>query len=241
MDAPVNLSRETALRIALASRTLPGTSVGQLLGILQQQLDAPLSEETLRRVTVSDLKIGLAGSEEDVDMLDTPMSALKEAVRILWGEMPADLPSRPQSPDPLPPGAIRVAIASNSGERLDGHFGSCRRFLIYQVSARDITLIDVRPAEGADLAEDRNGYRVELIRDCQLVYVQTIGGPAGSKVVRAGIYPLKKIEGGQAEAVLAELQQVMSDAPPPWLARLIGKGSQRRLRFSVPDEEEAEA
>lgn len=241
MEAPVNLSRETALRIALASRTLPGTSVGQLLGILQQQLEGPLSEETLRRVTVSDLKIGLAGSEEDVDMLDTPMSALKAAVRILWGEMPADLPSRPQSPEPLPPGAIRVAIASNGGERLDGHFGSCRRFLIYQVSAGTIDLIDVRPTEGADLAEDRNGYRVELIRDCQVVYVQTIGGPAGSKVVRAGIYPLKRIEGGQAEAVLAELQQVMGDAPPPWLARLIGKGSQRRLRFSVPDEEEAEA
>lgn len=240
MDAPVNLSREAALRIALAARTLPGTSVGQLLGILRQQLEVPLTEETLQRVTVSDLKIGLAGSEEDVDMLDTPMSALKEAVRLLWGE-PLDQP--PPAPSPLgqvPPHSIRVAVASNSGDWLDGHFGSCRRFLVYQVDAEAITLLDVRSTEGADLAEDRNGYRVGLIRDCQVLYAQTIGAPAGSKVVRAGIYLLTRIQGGSAADVLAELQRVMGDAPPPWLAKLLGKGAQRRLRFSVPDEEEAE-
>jgi hypothetical protein len=33
--------------------------------------------------------------------------------------------------------SIRIACASNRGERLDGHFGSCARFLIYQVSATD--------------------------------------------------------------------------------------------------------
>ncbi|HEY6610384.1 MAG TPA: dinitrogenase iron-molybdenum cofactor N-terminal domain-containing protein, partial [Pseudomonas sp.] len=106
MNSPMDLSRETALRIALAARALPDVPVRQLLQILQQRVDAPLSERSLQRVTVSDLKIGLASSEDDVDLLDTPMAALKEAVRILWGEsVPGELP-RARVVEPLPPGSI---------------------------------------------------------------------------------------------------------------------------------------
>ena len=237
MNSPMDLSRETALRIALAARALPDVPVRQLLQILQQRVDAPLSERSLQRVTVSDLKIGLAGSEDDVDLLDTPMTALKEAVRILWGEsVPGELP-RARVVEPLPPGSIRVAIASNSGEQLDGHFGSCQRFLVYQVSAAERVLIDVRPTDAAEQAEDRNGYRRDLIQDCQVLYVVTIGGPAASKVVRSGIYPIMKIEGGAAADILAALQRVMASAPPPWLAKLLGRSAERRLRFAAEDED----
>ena len=236
MNGPVNLSREVALRIALAARALPDVSVRKLLTILAQRIDAPLGEETLRRVTVSDLKIGLAGNEEDVDLLDTPMSALKEAVRILWGEVePGELPV-PAAGAALPANSVRVAIASNSGDNLDGHFGSCQRFLVYQVSAGERVLVDVRPTEGADRAEDRNGFRRDLVQDCQVLYVVTIGGPAASKVVRSGIYPILRIEGGTAGAILDELQGVMASAPPPWLAKLLGRHGERRLRYETTDE-----
>lgn len=238
MNAIVNLSRETALRIAMAARTLPGTTVGQLLSILRQQLDGPLTEETLQRVTVSDLKIGLAGSEEDVDMLDTPMPTLKEAVRVLWGPSFDQAPPLPSVPAAAPPDSIRVAVASNGGDWLDGHFGSCRRFLIYQVGVQGIVLLDVRSAERASCAEDPNGARVDLIRDCQLLYVQSIGGPAGSKVVRAGLYLLKNAQGCHAVEALAELQKVMLDVPPPWLAKLLGRGGERRLRFTEQEDDE---
>ncbi|MCM2330198.1 MAG: dinitrogenase iron-molybdenum cofactor biosynthesis protein [Pseudomonas sagittaria] len=237
MDTAAPLSREAALRIALAARVLPDVPVRQLLAILRERIDAPLSESTLQRVTVSDLKIGLAGSEDDVDLLDTPMEAFKEAVRILWGEsVPGELPRATPLAE-LPPGSIRVAVASNCGERLDGHFGSCQRFLIYQVSSAQLTLIDVRSAREADLAEDRNGYRRDLIADCQVLYAVTIGGPAASKVVRAGIYPIMKIAGGEAAQILAALQAVMASAPPPWLAKLLGQHAERRLRFAEADDD----
>ncbi len=237
MNSPANLSREAALRIALAARALPDVPVRQLLTILRERIDAPLTESTLQRVTVSDLKIGLAGSEDDVDLLDTPMEALKEAVRILWGEsVPGELP-RAMPLGELPPGSIRVAVASNSGENLDGHFGSCQRFLIYQVSAAQRTLIDVRSALEAELAEDRNGYRRDLIADCQVLYAVTIGGPAASKVVRSGIYPIMKIAGGEAAQILAALQTVMGSAPPPWLAKLLGHNAERHLRFAEADDD----
>jgi len=239
MNSPVTISRETALRIALAARALPDTSVGQLLEILHQQVNGPLTEQSLQGVTVTDLKIGLAGSEEDVDLLDTPMAALKDAVRILWGESEADDLPQPAVLSEVPVGSIRVAIASNNGAQLDGHFGTCLRFLIYQIDASEQTLIDIRSTLEADLAEDKNAFRTELIKDCQVLYVVSIGGPAAAKVVRAGIHPLKKPNGGQAEAVLAELQQVMAGSPPPWLAKLLGQSAEQRVRFALSAEEVA--
>ena len=45
----------------------------------------------------------------------------------------------------------------------------------------------IQSAVEADLSEDRNMFRVDLIRDCQVLYVVSIGGPAAAKVVR-GVY-----------------------------------------------------
>jgi hypothetical protein len=95
------------------------------------------------------------------------------------------------------------------------------RFLVYQVSRGEARLIDVRSTLNTDAAEDRNVARAELIRDCHLVYVQSIGGPAAAKVVRAGVHPVRLPEGGTAAAALARLQATM-DAPPPWLAKVMG-------------------
>ncbi|WP_299071237.1 NifB/NifX family molybdenum-iron cluster-binding protein, partial [Accumulibacter sp.] len=123
------------------------------------------------------------------------------------------------------PGSIRVACASNREQLLDGHFGSCERFLVYQVSPDEVRLIDVRPTLAADHAEDRNVARAALINDCQIVYVQSIGGPATAKVVRAGVHPVKVTNrgdsGGEAPQALAQLQQALRH-PPPWLARIMG-------------------
>jgi nitrogen fixation protein NifX len=125
------------------------------------------------------------------------------------------------------PGSIRVACASNRGERLDGHFGSCARFLVYQVSEEEIRLIDVRTADDAQSTDDKNTYRSGLIRDCDLVFVMAIGGPAAAKVVKAGLLPIRQSEETDARKVLINLQQRLSENPPPWLAkakRKQGKG-----------------
>lgn len=238
MDSAMNLSREAALRIALAARVLPGIGVARLLDMLQQSIPGPLTEESLQTITVTNLKTGFASAdgEEDGEDISVGLPAIKEAVRILWGELGADDLPKPVVLDSLPERSIRVAIASNTGENLDGHFGSCLRFLIYQVSAEEKALIDVRSALEADFAEDKNGFRVDLIRDCQVLYVVSVGGPAAAKVVRADIYPMKKLEGGLAQDILAELQTVMAGSPPPWLAKHLGVAAEERVRFSRSDE-----
>lgn len=234
----LNIDQETALRIALAGRTLPDTDLPTLIGVLIDCLGAPLTIDKLSRITVTDLKTGMSpdGEEdtEDTGNMDrTGLESIKLAVRILWGETTED----DTLPTPIPyvdgdlPGSIRVAVASNSGANLDGHFGSCLRYLVYQVSGDEARLVDVRPAHEADFAEDKNGFRVNLIRDCQVLYVVSIGGPASAKVIRADIFPMKKIDGGEAVEALEELKNVMKGAPPPWLAKILGVANAERFKY----------
>ncbi|MDP3514694.1 MAG: dinitrogenase iron-molybdenum cofactor biosynthesis protein [Sulfuritalea sp.] len=220
-----SITREAALRVALAARELDNIPVRELVSALAARLDLPLTEAKLKTVTVADLQLILQG--DDIVETGTPKEQLKQAVRLLWGEgvSGSDLPLPESYEEGELPGSIRVACASNNGVLLDGHFGSCERFLIYQVSPTEARLIDLRPTLEADHAEDRNVARAALIKDCQVVYVQSIGGPATAKVVRAGVHPVKvafdKNSGGTALDTLAKLQQALN-SPPPWLARAMG-------------------
>jgi nitrogen fixation protein NifX len=232
-----SISREVALRIGLAARVLPGVDARQVLEVLKQRLGLPLTEDSLTRMTVTHLKTGLASLDGEEDSEDTgiSMESLKLAVRYLWGEegIEPDLPAIHPYQDGDMPGSIRVAIGSNSADEINGHFGSCQRFLVYQVSPDAIRLVDIRATSGADQAEDKNAFRAGLISDCHVMYVQSIGGPAAAKVVRAGIYPMKLAEGGKAPEVLSQLQTVMSGSPPPWLAKIIGIPAEKRTRFTA--------
>jgi len=231
-----SITREAALRIALAARELDDVAPRDLVSALAERLDLPLTETKLKSVTVADLQMILQG--DDVIVTGVPRDNLKQAVRLLWGEgvSGSDLPAVVPYADGDLPGSIRVACASNNGEELDGHFGSCERFLIYQVSPTELRLIDVRPTLEADHAEDRNVARAELIKDCQVVYVQSIGGPATAKVVRAGIHPVKVNAGGEAGKTIARLQHALQ-SPPPWLARIMGVEAATLTRFAVESEE----
>lgn len=228
-------SREAALRIALAARALNGLDVKAFVGALLEKLDAPLTEPKLSKLTVEDLRTILAGDfAEQGCHVGVEPEQLKEAVRLLWGQgiANADFPTTEAYAEGDMPGSIRVAVAANRGENLDGHFGSCERFLVYQVSPTAIRLIDVRSTVEADQGEDRNAARSALINDCQIVYVQSIGGPAAAKVVRAGVHPVKKPAGGEVRGALIELQGRLT-APPPWLAQIMGVPSASIARFEA--------
>ena len=228
------ITKGAALRAVRAARLLEGVDARAFTVKLAEKLGLPLTEDRLAAVTVADIKLILSG-EETVEP-EQDMGSIKLAVRALWGEddSAADVPK----PEPLTegemPGSLRVAVASNSADNLDGHFGSAPRFLVYQVGREGIRLADVRPTDLADEADDKNVARAELIADCQIVYVQSIGGPAAAKVVRAGLHPVKFPQPGPAREALAKLQQTLA-SPPPWLARVMGVEAQSLARFSAED------
>lgn len=227
-------SDEVALRIGLAARILPDVSPGDLIGALQDQLGDEITESGLSQITVTHLKAAFRqaydvdGDEENEnDARSTDMTAYKEAVRILWGELAPeeDLPPvQPYHPGDMP-GSIRVGVASNEGELLNGHFGSASRYLIYQVSSSETRLVAVRSAALAERSDDKNAFRVGLISDCRILYVVHVGGPAAAKVIKADIHLIQVPDGGQAREVLQKLQQVIGGkSAPPWLKKALAAG-----------------
>lgn len=230
------ITKAAALRIAQAARVLADVNAGAFAAKLGDNLGLPITEEKLAKVTVADIKLILSG-EETVDP-DMDSASIKLAVRHLWGQAAdaEDLPPVAAYNEGDMPGSLRVAVASNTEENLDGHFGSCPRFLIYQVGRDEIRLVEIRSTSLTDEAEDKNVARANLIKDCQIVYVQSIGGPAAAKAVRANIHPVKAPEGGKASIALQRLQAVL-DAPPPWLAKILGVEAKSLSRFADTEED----
>ncbi len=231
-DSPI--SHEIALRIGLAARMLPDCEPRTLLGILAETVGLPPTEESLGNLTVKQLRTASDGA-----LGGAPADALKGALACLKGETGAlePLPTPESYSEGEMADSIRVACASNHGEELDGHFGSCNHFLIYQVSRDALRLIDVRRVGQPPEDMEKNAHRAQLIGDCHILFVASIGGPAAAKVVKAGVHPIKHPEGGPARARLAGLQQVLAGDPPPWLAKVMGQDAEQRVRFERTAEE----
>ncbi len=232
------MTPQVALRIGLAVRSLPDVEASQLVPVLVKALEMPLTEEKLTRLTVRQLT-----EAGDGLFSETPLPAIKQAMDCLWGKQAVEV-SDEALPNPEPysdgdmPDSIRIAIASNNGERLDGHFGSCARFLIYQVTASERRLVDIRSmAKSPSRSDDKNDYRAETLADCQLLYVVSIGGPAAAKVVKRDIHPIKLPNGGTAAEVLDELQRVLNGTTPPWLAKVMGKSAEERSHIEMEEDE----
>ncbi len=229
-----SITREAALRLGMAVKELGGVSLHGFVQAVGERIGLPLTETRLATLTVTDLREILAGNhaEEDCKVGVEP-DTLKKAVRLLWGADGSfsDLPPVDEYVEGSLPGSIRVACASNNGEVLDGHFGSCERFLIYQLTPDESRLIAIRPTLEADYAEDRNAARASLIADCDVLCIQSIGGPAAAKVVRASVHPVKVPRPEAARAVVARLQAALRQ-PPPWLAKVMGVPAKSLERFA---------
>jgi len=219
----VPLPRELALRIGLAARVLPDDGLNRLMDVLIEALGLPLTEAKLLGLAFGELR-----SAADGILAGVPRAVLREALGYLRGctsvSIVEDVPSSPEPYDDGDmPQSIRLAVASDSGETLNGSFSTCAAFLIYQVSAREIRLIDRRPPPPANRKSSRDALRTVLIGDCHLLYAQILGTPATARLMRAGIHPVRIAQGGPAREQLAILQRVLRGHPAPWLVRAMGE------------------
>ncbi len=226
------ISRDVALRLGLAVRALGDADARRILRILEDLVGMPPTKKKLDSLSRKDLKVAAGG-----ELAELPADELDALLTILKGESDLEpLPEIEPYADGDMPDSVRVACASNSAENLDGHFGSCKRFLVYQVSADEVRLVDVRLIKGIGSDQDKNAARAALIDDCQVLYVMSIGGPAAAKAVRAGLHPIKYPAGGSARERALQLQQVLGENAPPWLAKAMGKAPEDRVRFEMEAE-----
>jgi len=233
------LPAHLALRIALAARALKGIDTACLLRALIAAVGEPITEARLAKLRASRLSSRLS---EIISPDEVPLLTERQIHRAL-GLLKGRGVRMPEEPLPQPQAyrdgelrdSIRIACASDNGEQMNGIFGSCVRFLIYQISPHENRLIELREPDAINGGGDRYAQRAELLHDCQLLYTLSIGGPAAAKVVRAGIHPVKLAHAVPAREIVEELQRVLATSPPPWLAKVMGAEPGQRVRFSCDD------
>ncbi|WP_075218231.1 nitrogen fixation protein NifX [Mongoliimonas terrestris] len=124
---------------------------------------------------------------------------------------------------------IRVAIATQDMKGLNAHFGSAKRFAVYDVSTEGWSFVealdfdDVSDESGKHKTEgdDRIGPKVEGLTGCQILFCLAIGGPSAAKVVSAKIHPVKVPNPAPIEEVLERTRAMLAGTPPPWLRKLL--------------------
>ncbi|KKZ84367.1 nitrogen fixation protein NifX [Rhizobium phaseoli] len=126
-------------------------------------------------------------------------------------------------------GALRVAIATQDMKSLDAHFGSAKRFVVYDVSPDDWKLVevldfeDVSDQSGKHRNEDvdRINSKVKALEGCHLLFCLAIGGPSAARVVSAKIHPIKVSDPQLIEDVLSRTRAMLRTTPPPWLRKVL--------------------
>ncbi|WP_105375075.1 nitrogen fixation protein NifX [Neorhizobium huautlense] len=141
-------------------------------------------------------------------------------------------------------GALRVAIATQDMRSLDAHFGSARRFAVYDVSADDWDLVEVLSFEEVSEesgqhrteGDDRIARKVEALKGCHLLFCLAIGGPSAAKVVSAKIHPIKVPEAQLIEDVLSRTRAMLRTTPPLWLRKVLFEaGATEKKPFDEED------
>ncbi|WP_026190542.1 nitrogen fixation protein NifX [Methylobacterium sp. WSM2598] len=164
------------------------------------------------------------------------MTALRR-LRLVESEEPAEQAAGP---------ALRVAIATQDLKSLNAHFGSARRFALYDVTVRGwsfveaVTFEEVSDEGGRHRTDgdDRITPKVEALRGCHLLFCLAIGGPSAAKVVTAKIHPIKIAQAQPIEAVLERTRAMLAGAPPPWLRKVLAASGVTAPEPSFADDED---
>lgn len=128
-------------------------------------------------------------------------------------------------------GAVRVAIATTDMKALDAHFGSAKRFAVYDVTKEGWSFIealafdDVTEESGNHKTDgdDRISPKVNALAGCHLLFCLAIGGPSAAKVVSAKIHPIKVANPSSIEEVLERTRTMLNGTPPPWLRKVLAE------------------
>jgi nitrogen fixation protein NifX len=120
--------------------------------------------------------------------------------------------------------AMKVAFATTDKIHIDEHFGRAASFHIWEIGPEEAAFSGILQVQTA--GEDEEG-RIEArsaaLADCALVYVAQIGGPAAARLVAKKIHPIRSKDCEPIVEVVAKLQEVLRNNPPPWLKKAMLK------------------
>jgi len=137
-----------------------------------------------------------------------------------------------------PPLSLRVAVATQDAKSVNAHFGSAKKFAVYEVTPTSSRFVEAfgfdttSDESGTHNAEvDKIGPKVSAIAGCNLLFCLAIGGPAAAKVVSARIHPVKLSAPEPIETVIEKVQALMTGDAPPWLRKAMAAKRERSMNF----------
>lgn len=110
--------------------------------------------------------------------------------------------------------ALRIAVASTDGTRIDRHFGQAEDFRIYDVTGAGAELVEIRNVEAAAIGdEDRRDTICRVVADCKVVLVAKIGIAPQERLAAIGVEGSDMHAGAAVAAALAEVHAAKTAAP----------------------------
>jgi nitrogen fixation protein NifX len=135
---------------------------------------------------------------------------------------------------------MKIAFATQDKVHVNAHFGWAKSIVTYEVTPTGhqfVESFDFGDKLEEDGDEDKLAPKLEVIKDCAIVYVAAIGGSGAARVVALKIHPIKVPEPEAIAEILDKLQAVLNGTPPPWLRKALAKDNPRAFDFE--DETEA--
>ena len=217
------LESQVYWRLIALAQAVPEVEQGILFDWISGALNGPLSTAQLEKLTVETLQ-----SQAPAELAGFSNARWQVLLECLQGELPVHLDPKPAVAEA---DALRVAFSSNDGLHVNGHFGNCHLFFIYQVTGNGSQLIDIRHFVADESLED-NETRARLLHSCHLLFCEAIGGPAAGRIIRHGIHPVKIKKDNRISTQLDALQELMQGQLPPWLAKALGRKDDLGKRFN---------
>lgn len=119
---------------------------------------------------------------------------------------------------------MKIAFATSDNETINQHFGWATKFAIWEIASDHASFSGLAEIEAtADNEDDKIDARLKVIRDCTIVYITQIGGPAAARLVANKIHPIKSKDEEKIQDAIAKLQETLNNNPPPWLRRVMNK------------------
>ena len=156
--------------------------------------------------------------------------------------VPTEPPEQSEAEGP----SLRVALATRDGRQMNAHFGSARRFVVYDVTPSAKRLVETisfeevsdQSGEHTKQGDDRNGQKIEALSGVELLVVQAIGGPVAARVIRAQIHPVKMSEPESIESVLGKVQAMLTGEQPVWLRKVLQKKQRQGRSMDFLDDDD---
>lgn len=119
---------------------------------------------------------------------------------------------------------MKIAFCTNSMVNVDEHFGRAATVAVYDVKDTGHEFVEKRefiPIDGSQEHKVSIEEKVAALKDCAILYLTEIGGPAAAVVVKNRIHPVKVDSGVAIDGLIDKLQDTLKGNPPPWLKKLL--------------------